>query len=139
MPTAYKKWSGLPASERKLLLILSILQPLASLSLRLFGYNTTLSRVERWTRHREPHTATSRDVSSANRMAELAAIAGQRGPITTTCLRQALVVHALLRRQGLQPILRLGVDGSLGKPDMHAWVELSGHPLAQPNLRHRGF
>lgn len=59
--------------------------------------------------------------------------------MATTCLRQALAVHWLLRRRGLQPELRFGVDRIDNAPDMHAWVELEGVPLAQPQLRHRAF
>ena len=136
---SYRKWSKLPAPERRLLLLLTILQPLASLSLRLFGFNATRSRVERWTDHRDRRVATPEEMAAANRMAELAAIAGLRGPIMTTCLRQALVVHGLLRRRGLDSRLRLGVAREHAAPDMHAWVELEGTPLAQPSLRHRAF
>jgi len=44
-----------------------------------------------------------------------------------TCLTQALVAHAVLRRYGYTPELKLGVGrGNGNKFQAHAWVELDG-------------
>lgn len=140
MSDGFRKFLQMPATERRLLMALALLQPVASASLRLFGYKATLRGVERLSPSHQPDRhASPSELQDAQRLAELAAIAGQRGPLATTCLHQALVVHGLLRRRGLAPCLRLGVDVLERTPDMHAWVELDGTPLAQPNLRHRPF
>lgn len=123
-----------------MLLVLMALQPMLSLSLRVQGYVRTRRMVEALGRHPAPHAASPGELATAERLAQLANIAGRRGPVATTCLRQALVVHGLLRRRGLQPELKLGVGRRPGQAaDMHAWVELDGVPLAQPELRHRAF
>lgn len=117
-------------------MLLAILQPAISLSLRWMGYKRT-RRLLAATSRREPRNAAPADMERAERLALLANIAGRRGPVRTTCLRQALAVHWMLRRRGLQPQLLLGVGRLEGAaPDMHAWVELQGTPLAQENLRH---
>lgn len=135
-----RHWWRLPPRERPILLLLMALQPLLSLSLRVRGYRRTRTLVEALSRHRAPRAATNADLASAERLAQLARIAGRRSPLVTTCLRQALAVHGLLRRRGLRPELKFGVDRMPGRAvDMHAWVELEGIPLAQPRLRHREF
>jgi hypothetical protein len=60
----------------------------------------------------------------------LAQIAGRRGPVRATCLRQALVLHGWLRRRGLNPEIVIGVrrDG-VAALDAHAWVELEGESI----------
>jgi hypothetical protein len=40
-----------------------------------------------------------------------------------TCLTQALVLHILLRREGLQSTIRIGVNKDAGRFEAHAWVE----------------
>ena len=118
---------------------LAVLQPAISLALRLRGYRRSQQWLERHSQLPHPRRATPQELASAQRTAELAAIAGRRGPVATTCLRQALAIYWVLRRRGLQPQVRFGVDRIGATPDMHAWVELDGVPLAQPQLRHAAF
>lgn len=135
-----RQWWQLLPEERPTLLLLMTLQPLLSLSLRARGFRRTRDHVEALSRHHAPRRASDADLASAEQLARLAQIAGRRSLVVTTCLRQALAVYGLLRRRGLQPELKLGVDRMPGRAvDMHAWVELEGVPLAQPELRHREF
>ena len=134
-----RQWLALPPRERRMLLLLSQLQPAISLALRLRGYRRTQDWLEMHSRHPGPRVATTQALRYAERIAELASIAGRRGPVATTCLRQALAVYWVLRRRGLQPQVRFGVDRIGATADMHAWVELEGVPLAQPHLRHAAF
>ena len=135
----WRQWRALPPGERGQVLLLMLVQPLISLALRLRGFRRTQAWLERHSRSPTPHAATPHELAAAHRSAELAAIAGLRGPVTTTCLRQALAVYWVLRHRGLRPVIRLGVDRLGAAPDMHAWVELDGVPLAQPHLRHQPF
>lgn len=134
-----RQWWALPARERRMFVLLALLQPAISLALRLRGYRRTQAWLECHSRHPGPRVATMQELADAQRTAELAAIAGRRGPVATTCLRQALAVYWVLRRRGLQPQLKFGVDRISATADMHAWVELDGVPLAQPQLRHAAF
>ena len=98
--------------------------PLVSLTLRLAGYKRTRRLIEWLSGHRHPRTANQADLETAYRLAQLAAIAGRRGPIQATCLRQALVVYGTLRRRGLRPELKFGVRRENDGIGAHAWVQL---------------
>lgn len=123
----------------RLLALLGILQVM-DLSLRAIG----LRRTQRWlglNRPVRPHAQplASTAMADAQRLAELAAIAGRRGPLNTTCLRQALAVQWWLRRRGLDAQLRIGARKVGNSIDAHAWVELDGTPLAQDDLLYTAF
>lgn len=123
-----------------MLLLLAALQPAISASLRTLGYARTRVLMERNSRGAGSSTADAKALGDAQRLAELARIAGRHGLVETSCLRQSLAVYWLLRRRGFKPELKLGVDQIRGAlPDMHAWVELQGRALAQPKLRHAAF
>jgi hypothetical protein len=133
-------WLSLTTHERGTLLLLAVLLPGISLALRLFGYTRTRTWLDRHRNVAGADAGCEDAWQEAQRLAELARIAGRHGPIRATCLRQSLAVYWLLRRRGLQPEMKLGVgrvDGAA--PDMHAWVELDGRALAQPGLRHTVF
>ena len=134
-----RKFLALPAPERRLLPLLMVLQPAISVALRLRGYRRTQHWLERRSQHPTPHAASTTELTAAERVATLAGIAGRRGPMATSCLRQSLAVFWVLRRRGLQPELKFGVDRIGESADMHAWVELEGVPLAQPRMRHAAF
>lgn len=133
------QWWRLPRSSRYLFWLLLAGLPIASASLRLLGFRRTLAIVERISYCHPPRSATAADVAAGHDLARLCSIAGRHGLFPATCLRQALLVHGLLRRRGLTPILRLGVRWKDASPDMHAWVELNGVALGEPELAHTPF
>ncbi|HEY3237887.1 MAG TPA: lasso peptide biosynthesis B2 protein [Polyangiaceae bacterium] len=47
------------------------------------------------------------------------------------CLRRALVAGALLRKQ--QPVLRIGCRRIGNRLESHAWLEIDGRPLPEPD------
>ena len=132
-------WKALPWPERALLSYLLIGLPLVSLSLHALDYKRTRRLVEWLTRHPSPGSASEVDVHNADRLAQLAAIAGHRGMVQATCLRQALLVYGMLRWRGLQPELKLGVRRENGAFAAHAWVELEGQRLAQSGVEFATF
>ena len=139
MSRRLRGWWGLPGSERWTLLLMLAWLPVISLSLRLSGYMRTRRLVERFSPVKAPQTATALDLQSAERLAQLAAIAGRRGAVTATCLRQSLLVYGWLRRRGLAPEHVLGVRKLDDSFDAHAWVELQGIALGQSELAHQPF
>jgi len=129
-------WWGLPGSERWTLLLMLAWLPLVSLSLRLVGYVRTRRWVERFSPVTLPRIATTTDLQSSERLAQLADVAGRRGAVTATCLRQSLLVYGWLRRRGFAPELVLGVRKQESAFDAHAWVELEGRALGQSEIVH---
>jgi len=127
---------SLPATERRTLFGLACALPLIEASLRLAGVQRTEAWLNRAVRPAAPHAASSAELTDAERLAQLAAIAGGRGPLTSRCLSQSLLLRALLRRRGLDAALRIGVRKEGSAFDAHAWVELDGRALAQASTAH---
>jgi hypothetical protein len=129
-------WRALSGADRRQLLGLAFGLPVVELSLRLAGARTTAAWLSRAIRPGAIHPLTDAELQQADRLAHLAAIAGRRGILASRCLSQALLVGALLRRRGLDAVLRVGVRKDGGRFDAHAWIELDGHTLAQAPLAH---
>lgn len=120
--------------------VFAALLPIVSILLRVAGYKRTRAWLERLVRASGKSTpVTAEWIDHGHHLAHLARRGARWTPANTSCLRQALLVHVLLRRQGLPSDIMFGVDAHQGTMDMHAWVELAGHPLGQPGLRHRPF
>jgi len=126
----WARWRALSARDRLRLLGMVLLVPAIDISLRLFGLNRTQSL---FGLHQLPGRSRQLDdpLPYAQRIAELANIAGRRGAWRNTCLRQALAVQWWLYRDGLPARLHIGAQPGPAGLDAHAWVELDGVPLAQ--------
>ena len=133
-------WIALPWPDRgRVLAMMLVGLPAIHLALRGTGFGRTRGWLERRSAMATPRRASTSDLDAATRLARLAAIAGRRGPIHATCLRQSLLVYWLLRRRGLAPELKIGVQRIPGAMDAHAWVELEGIALPPGPLAHQPF
>lgn len=127
----------MPARDKCLLITLMALLPCVHGALAVFRIRRVRHWLERTSSRRAVVPCTPERLADAQRLAELAAIAGRRRVVGASCLRQALLVWWWLRRRGLAPELRIGTLGTGVDFAAHAWVELDGVPLAQADLRHR--
>jgi hypothetical protein len=66
------------------------------------------------------------------RLARLVESAGRHHYRRMTCLTRSVALQALLRRQGVEAELRIGVRREDGRLHAHAWVEHAGVPLGEP-------
>ena len=139
MGRRFARWLELVPSDRWRLLGLMVALPAISALLRLFGVVRTRRWLERVSTNAAPRHADATELQLAERLTKLAGIAGRRGAITATCLRQALLVYCLLRRRGFAPTLMLGVRKLEESFDAHAWVDLQGVQLGQTELAHTPF
>jgi hypothetical protein len=139
MYQAWARWRELNFSEKNRLLLMFILLPLTSAMLRIFGFNRSHAWLLRCSQATPFIHADSTALQSAERIALLANIAGRRGIVSATCLRQAMLVQWWLRRDGLDARLKIGSRLQVGQFDAHAWVELEGKALAQDGLYHQPF
>ena len=137
--TRLQGWRALPPAERPVMVRLLVGLPLVALALRVLDYRRTRALVEWLSRHPSPRAATAQELREADRLAQLAATAGNRGLVQASCLRQALLVHGMLRRRGLAPELKLGVRREGEAFLAHAWVELAGTRLAQSDVQFASF
>lgn len=129
MKRSLRAWLALAPRERRSLALLLVGLPLVAGLLRWRGLAGTQRWLEGFAGKALSRSACTDELHAARRLAELAAIAGRRGAVPATCLPQSLLVHALLRRRGLAPELKLGVrQGGMGL-QAHAWVELDGIAL----------
>ncbi len=139
-PRHWSRWRQLPESERRILVALTLALPVIDIGIRIFGFKRTQKAVSRLTRNTVPRSCSGHDLANANRLAELADIAGVHGLYRITCLRQAILVQHRLRRRGLPVELRIGARKNAGGAlDAHAWVELEGVALGQRELGYLSF
>jgi hypothetical protein len=136
LPNAIERFRRLDLRQRAWLIVFLGALPAVKLSLRYQGYARTRALVERWTRSENTRKPSRKDVIAADQLARVAQIAGRRGVVKATCLPQALMVYAAVRRRGLEPTFQIGVRKADSKFEAHAWIELAGHPLAQPDIDH---
>lgn len=133
-------WRALDWRQKKQLLGFALMLPMIDAALRRIGYTRTRRWLERHSMHPAPRQPEVHDLDQGQDLARLAAIAGRHGLAPATCLRQALALYWWLRRDGLQPQLKLGARATRDKAlDAHAWIELDGHALGQTDLQHRPF
>lgn len=121
----WQQWRELNGRQQRMLLAALLLSGAISILLRLFLYRDVYQRLEVLFPLREmvgqPEAGT--------RAAETAAIvelAARRRVANATCLRRSLVLWLMLRRQGIESDLRLGVRKQDGELAGHAWVEIEG-------------
>jgi hypothetical protein len=86
------------------------------------AFVSRLGRPPRRSRRRLPHVLLSRAVHRS-------LLVGNRRP---TCLVASLVLFRLLREQGDQAELVIGLPGIAMNKDAHAWVELDGLDVGPP-------
>ena len=65
------------------------------------------------------------------RIGWLLEVARRYSPLPSTCLKDALVLARMLRAEGIDAAVRIGVARGDGGLRAHAWVEHRGAPLLQ--------
>ncbi len=117
-----KTVKGLSNQERWLLAKALLLLPWVSLSVHSLGYRQTQAWLCRF-------AVTSSHLSSQEtiiKTTQMVKIAVRYSRLWTNCLKQSLVLWALLRGQGVASEIRIGVKLHQGQFTAHAWVEYDG-------------
>jgi hypothetical protein len=124
------KLRALTGAERRLLIVSCAVTPLVAGGLSILGFRRMHAALARWPRRRDARFGTEQAASSrALSVAKVVAIAAGRGPVRASCLRRSLLLWWLLRRDGIETTLRVGVSRERGTLHAHAWVEYMGRPL----------
>ena len=97
----------------------------APLALRLLPLPRALRLLDRWPAMRG---TPAHPVALADRVQRW--LAYGVGVWRSTCLTRSAVLYAMLRQHGYHPTLHLGVMGGDDAVTAHAWVTLSGVPIA---------
>ena len=124
-----RRWSGLSARERAIFLRALILPLLVTISLKAVGFRRTQAWLTPKTAgaFAAPVERTRADVWGT---ADLVRAARKWHIVRSTCLSYSLVLWRLLRRQGIDSDVRIGVRrGMSGEVEAHAWIEWNGEVL----------
>ena len=120
-----RRFLGLPAAERRLLIKAALLLWAIKLGLMLLPFRTMRNLLGRL-------TGLSIDLWDADRypverVVWAVELAGRLMPRASTCLTEGLTAQVLLLRRGHPALLHIGaVKGEGGELQAHAWVESRG-------------
>ena len=139
-----RRFSALEAPARALFLRASLLLPLVALGLRCYGFRGTRNALQHFLPVGETESIWPRDTDWKNRRAAMTARmvrAAVRYSLTpASCLEESLTLWWLLRRQGINSELRIGVRKGEGKQlQAHAWVERDAVLLGDSLTPHQHY
>ena len=124
------KLRALTGPERRLLFVCLVATPLVAAGLAIFGFKRLHAFMDRWSRSRSARIFTAQAAEArARSAAKIVAIAAARGPVRATCLRRSVLLWWLLKRDGIETVLRVGVSRDSATLHAHAWIEYLGRPL----------
>ena len=113
--------------------------PLVSLSLRLRGFHSTRSTLQRTLSYHTPEM----DSDSLNKQVALTShmvnAADRHGLVHPSCLAKSLTLWWLLGRQGITSRLRIGIRKENDQFEAHAWVEREGMAVNEPEEHHHHY
>ncbi len=122
-----------PARQRRLLLKSVVLIAIFRVALDGFSFRHAARLMERWAQREGPPP----DDFSPEELAHAIRLASGSMLRDRPCLPQALALHLLYRRRGIESRLRIGVKKTeTGKLEAHAWVQRDALVVigALPNL-----
>ena len=123
-----RRFLSLSRSDRRLVLEASSLMALVCVGLRLFRLRTVQQLLERCVESYPTQTHHPPDPNAIDRVHWAVTAVARRVP-KATCLVQALIANALLRRRNVACELRMGIrirGDSAANLEAHAWVECNG-------------
>lgn len=124
------KLRALTGPERRLLFVCLVATPFVAGGLAIFGFKRSHAFMARRSRPRGAPLPTAQAAEArARSAARVVAIAAGRGPVRATCLRRSLLLWWLLKREGIETVVRVGVNRESGTLNAHAWVEYLGRPV----------
>lgn len=137
---AFQRYRKLDPEARKLFWQAALLLRLESLSLRMRGFRRTREALERRLQLTQSQPSRSEPaVETVERTARMVRAALHYGVGRPTCLAESLGLWYLLRKQGLDADLRIGVRKTAQQFEAHAWVEFGGVALNQLEQQHRHY
>ena len=127
---------ALSAREGRFLVLGVLVLPFVTVGVRIAGFDAVRGIVARLAPRSDRRNG---DPDRPLEVARMIEIAGRRGIVRATCVPQALLTWGILRREGFEVSIRIGVrrDGELLRA--HAWVEHRGEPLEAVAIGEGGF
>ncbi len=122
----WRTWRTLSKQERSLFLQALVLLPFVALSLQLWGLKRTQAALMRLPQP-DLSAPSKTQVPLILTTVKMVQIATRYSRRWTTCLKKSLVLWYLLRCQGIDAQLQIGVRLEQGQFQAHAWVEYQGY------------
>ena len=135
----WRRLARLSWGERWILLQASIALPLIDAWLRMFGFSASQALLTRIPSGRPRQLAPSQRREQIYCIVRLVKAASDHGFYRPSCLRQSLVLWALLRRRGIESTLHAGVRKGPARVEAHAWVACDGVVLNDDSDVHGRF
>jgi hypothetical protein len=138
----WRKFRRLSWSERALFLQALWLLPLTALAVRCVGFRRCHWVLAGLVPPEETHAKMCRNCSplpQAKATARMMRAAAQHGLYPANCLEQSLALWWLLGRRGIKSHLRIGVRRAARQLEGHAWVEVAGAALNEPQDSQRPY
>lgn len=125
----FQRLAELDWTARLLLFQAFLLLPFIALSLKLFGIKRTQTILAKlFPLGESPPVPDKKRQLIAYRVKTINLAASQY-PTWANCLKKSLLLWSLLRRQGIDSNLRIGVNKASDEFEAHAWVEYEGVAL----------
>ncbi|HEY9851465.1 MAG TPA: lasso peptide biosynthesis B2 protein [Leptolyngbyaceae cyanobacterium] len=141
--SSWGKLKKLSRAELQLLTRALFLLPLTALWIKFWGFKSLYSTMGRasckYNSQLIPVDASGVCRSQADITVRMVSIASRYGFYRPNCLQRSLVLWWLLRTQGMESDLRIGVRKRAGRFEAHAWVEYAGKVLNDRNDIDRHF
>jgi hypothetical protein len=126
----YARFFSLSSNERSALVAAALLVPAIHGAIALSGARRTFLALQLLPRGKNATGPADRDAQRRIVTAREAVwTAARRGPVGGNCLSQSMALWYLLRRQGIETTLRIGVRKEEHELLAHAWLEIGGLPL----------
>jgi hypothetical protein len=121
MWNACHKFVRLPAESKRFVLRTILILPMSYAGLELFGLNRLLARIQR----RAPNARQMPEPSLQEIQAytHLFSAVARRCPLPLQCLGRSVALCWLLRQQGIDATVHIGVRKENNALDAHAWVQ----------------
>jgi hypothetical protein len=134
-----RRFSALERPAQSLFLRAMVVLPFIALSLRCRGFRATQAALQ----ISLPNVDQKCDSALVSKQAALAAhmvnAADRHGLVHPSCLAKSLTLWWLLKRQGIDSHLRIGIRKEDDKFEAHAWVERDGAALNEPDEHHHHY
>jgi len=121
MWNAYRKFFRLPSESKRFVLRSALILPMTYAGLKLFGLKRLLARIQRLALPvGQPPEQCPQEVQTYTYL--FSAVA-RRCPLPLQCLGRSVALCWLLRQQGIDAALHIGVRKENNGLDAHAWVQ----------------
>ena len=130
-PGKWRRFRSRPPEDRRLILRAALFLPLTEIGLRLLGFQRWMKLIEKFFLPAHLFQSLPADLQSQTALRAVRAVRSVElhGPTHPNCLERSMTLWWLLRREGVDPELRIGARKEGGKFEAHAWIELDGDVL----------